>query len=86
MDVEEAVRDETDSQGTELKPNGILIVNAVKKEQTEEELENGSIYVWGLKSMKESYNGERESLPMANSAEQPHEIAMTPRVARRTSG
>ncbi|KAI6668641.1 hypothetical protein NL676_010808 [Syzygium grande] len=44
-DVEEAVGDETDGQGTELKSRSILIVKLVKEEDTEEELENTSIYI-----------------------------------------
>ncbi|KAI6668521.1 hypothetical protein NL676_010906 [Syzygium grande] len=84
-DVEEAVGDETDGQGTELKSKRILIVKVVKKEETEEELENTDICIERPKSAKELYNGESESLPVANSAEQWHEVVMTPKVVRRTS-
>ncbi|KAI6668362.1 hypothetical protein NL676_016165 [Syzygium grande] len=82
--VEEAVGDKTDGQGTELKSKRILIVKVVKKEETEEELENADIYIERPKSVKELYNGESESLPVAKSAEQLHEVVMTPRVAQRT--
>ncbi|KAI6668178.1 hypothetical protein NL676_028556 [Syzygium grande] len=61
--VEEAVGDKTDGQGTELKSKRILIVKVVKKEETEEELENADIYIERPKSVKELYNGESESLP-----------------------
>ncbi|KAI6705641.1 hypothetical protein NL676_008603 [Syzygium grande] len=59
-DVEEAVDDETDGQGTELKSKRILIVKVVKKEETEEELENADIYIERPESAKELYNGESE--------------------------
>ncbi|KAF8042648.1 hypothetical protein BT93_A1092 [Corymbia citriodora subsp. variegata] len=42
-DVEEAVGHEIDSQGTEIKSNGILIVKVVKKEETDEEWENHEV-------------------------------------------
>ncbi|KAI6668148.1 hypothetical protein NL676_028590 [Syzygium grande] len=70
-DVEEAVGDETDGQGTKLKSRSFFIVKVVKEEETEEGLENASIYIERLKSAKESCNGESKRLPMANSAEQP---------------
>ncbi|KAI6668665.1 hypothetical protein NL676_010777 [Syzygium grande] len=85
-DVEEAVGDETDGQGTELKSKRILIVKVVKKEETEEELENADICIERPESVKELYNGESESLPVANSAEQLHEVVMTPRVAQGLHG
>lgn len=84
-DVEEAVGNETDGQGSELTSNGVLSVKVVKKEETQGELESASIYLERLESTKESCNGESESLHMANSAEKPPEGPMTPRVARRTS-
>ncbi|KAI6705627.1 hypothetical protein NL676_008589 [Syzygium grande] len=83
-DVEEAVGDETDGQGSELKSNGILIVKVVKKEETEEELDGTSIYIERLESAKESYNGESESLPVVNSADNLPEVPMT-RVSQRSS-
>ncbi|KAI6705635.1 hypothetical protein NL676_008597 [Syzygium grande] len=74
-DVEEAVGDETDGQGTKLKSRSFFIVKVVKEEETEEGLENASIYIERLKSAKESCNGESKRLPMANSAEQPDIIS-----------
>ncbi|KAI6705692.1 hypothetical protein NL676_008654, partial [Syzygium grande] len=51
-DVEEAVLDETEGQGTELKSNSILIVKAVKTVETEEELENASVYIERIKRLE----------------------------------
>ncbi|XP_030553351.2 uncharacterized protein LOC115757311 isoform X2 [Rhodamnia argentea] len=84
-DVEEAVGDETDGQGSELKSSGVLTIKVVKKEETQGELESAGISLERLESTKESCNGESESLHMASSAEKPPECPMTPRAARRTS-
>lgn len=84
-DVEEAVGKENDGLGSELKSNGILTVEIVEKEETEEESEGTRVSIERLEVAKELCNGESETLPMENSAEKPPEVPMIPTVVRRTS-